>query len=214
LVGSRVDFQGIHVGRVTNVRFVGGRTEVLITVDPDLAPIQGGTAARLDRTFVTGQATIELFGYAEGDVALAEDSVIEATPSMGAVMVEALPDLLRAARGTLDELTMSSLAFRQVLSPDNAERMAATVGATHALVTELRAVVNGVGQATEAVSATVAESRRALQRNLQELAVALHEIHGLARDLRTSPSSLMWGRALRERQIPDAGFSDATGRQP
>ena len=64
VVGSKVNFQGVPFGMVSDIRFQSGSTLVELSVDPTRAVIQDITRARLDRLLVTGQA--------EGDEAVPE----------------------------------------------------------------------------------------------------------------------------------------------
>ena len=63
VAGSKVNFQGVPIGVVRDIRFQDGKTVVELRVDPSRATIQDVTTARMDRLLVTGQVTIELEGY-------------------------------------------------------------------------------------------------------------------------------------------------------
>ena len=58
VIGSKVNFQGVPIGVVADMRFQDGKTLVELTVDPSRATIQDLTRARMDRLLVTGQAWI------------------------------------------------------------------------------------------------------------------------------------------------------------
>ena len=47
VVGSKVNFQGVPIGMVRDIRFQGGRTKVELSIDPHRAEIQDITKARL-----------------------------------------------------------------------------------------------------------------------------------------------------------------------
>lgn len=110
VAGSPVNFQGVRIGRVEDMRFVSGRTEVQIAVDPAKAPIQKTTVASLDRAWVTGQVTIELQGWTELGDALPEYGLIAAELSPGAKVMQSMPEVVARATEIIGEF--SSVARR------------------------------------------------------------------------------------------------------
>jgi phospholipid/cholesterol/gamma-HCH transport system substrate-binding protein len=279
LVGSRVNFQGISVGSVEDVRFDRGQTQVLVGVDLERCVIQKETQARIDRAWVTGQVTIELEGYDLRARDLAEGETILARPSVGAIVSNSIPEVVETLGATLEELRRLSLAARQFLNEDNAllvkgllkdsqttlqvmrqdmdtltrrldqdggrllastqklldenggresgladraegafqsfhatcDRLTALMGdpmkddaTVTAMITELRGAVRLLGQGMTELNLVVTDNRERVRRGLTELNTALAEVRGLVRELRATPSALLFGRDQRERAIPDA----------
>jgi phospholipid/cholesterol/gamma-HCH transport system substrate-binding protein len=124
VVGSKVNFQGVPIGSVSDIRFQAGRTSVEILVDPGRAEIQDVTVARLDRLLVTGQVTIELEGYAAGAAALPVGSHIEAASTDP---IQELKTSLPAVLQRLDTVLARGLTTLErvdrVLSDANLERL-------------------------------------------------------------------------------------------
>ena len=130
--GSPVNFQGVQIGAVSDIRFVGGITEVTIDVDPELAPIQTVTRASLDRAWVTGQVTVELGGWEKGGDPLPEYGTIPASLSAGAVVMRSLPEVMGRVTEILEEFEGVAKRLNRVLEPDS------VVGDARGLLADLR----------------------------------------------------------------------------
>lgn len=120
VIGSPVNFQGVKIGSVVDVRFVGGLTEVTIRVDPNKAPIQTATSASLDRAWVTGQVTIELGGWHPDGVSLPEYGVIEAELSPGAVVMQSLPEVVERVGEILEQFDGAARGLNRLMRSDSA----------------------------------------------------------------------------------------------
>jgi phospholipid/cholesterol/gamma-HCH transport system substrate-binding protein len=119
VIGSKVNFQGIPVGAVADIRFEQGKTRVEIAIDPVKAPVQDVTIARMDRLMITGQVTVELEGYREDGEALAAGGMIPPRRSAFDEFAQSLPEVV----ADVDELlvSMKSLIDRlaSTLDEDN-----------------------------------------------------------------------------------------------
>jgi len=93
-IGSRVNFQGVPIGMVKDIRFQNGRTLVEISVDPSKADIQDLTRARLDRLLVTGQVTVELEGYGPEGTSLQPGQFVQPKVDPINQLTRTLPELV------------------------------------------------------------------------------------------------------------------------
>lgn len=120
VVGSKVNFQGIPIGSVADIRFVGGKTQVQIMVDPERAQIQDVTVARMDRLMVTGQVTIELEGYSAEGKPIPIGGLIPPRKSAFDEFAQSLPEVV----GNADQLLISlrDLVDRAALVLDETNR--------------------------------------------------------------------------------------------
>ncbi|MCA8970648.1 MAG: MCE family protein [Planctomycetes bacterium] len=119
VTGSPVNFQGVRIGRVRDMRFVSGRTEVEIAVDPTKAPIQASTVASLDRAWVTGQVTIELTGWNEHGEVLPEYGLIAAELSPGAKVLQSMPEVISNMTEIFGEFSRVAQRIGDLLDEDS-----------------------------------------------------------------------------------------------
>ncbi len=122
VVGSPVNFQGVRVGTVADMRFAKGRTEVTIEVDPEKGPIQTCTRASLDRAWVTGQVTVELKGWEEGGEPLPELGVIPSELSPVALVARTLPGVMGRTETIFQEYAELGRRLNLLLGEENRER--------------------------------------------------------------------------------------------
>jgi ABC-type transporter Mla subunit MlaD len=94
VIGSKVNFQGVPFGAVSDMRFQDGRTLVEISVDPKRAEIQDLTRARLDRLLVTGQVTVELEGYGPNGQQLPPGSFVKVKQDPITRLAKTAPELV------------------------------------------------------------------------------------------------------------------------
>jgi phospholipid/cholesterol/gamma-HCH transport system substrate-binding protein len=224
VIGSNVNFQGVPIGSVSDIRFQDGYTLVEMSVDPTRAVIQTGTRARLDRLLVTGQVTVELEGFDPRGAELAPGGYVEPIVGPMQQLTASIPETL----ARFDALLERGL--------DVMTRVETLLGEVTPLASELRSSLRGFGErangrldevapliatAQEAL-ARIDDSGRRLNRLLTEaealigasrrpwleavggMREAFSELRMLARNLRNAPSTLLYGRAADERAIPDA----------
>ncbi|GEM_PF-3160575 len=123
VIGSPVNFQGVRIGNVTDMRFSNGVTEVSIEVDPRKAPIQTVTRASLDRAWVTGQVTVELSGYEKDGEEVLEYGLIKASLSPTAQMASSLPQAMQGISSLLANLNRVTQRLGLLLSDANLDRI-------------------------------------------------------------------------------------------
>ena len=124
VIGSSVNFQGVQIGAVTDMRFVNGRTEVVVETDPKRAPITQHCRASLDRAWVTGQVTVELSGWEKGADILPRGALIQAQLSPMSSLAKTLPGILESLTGTLDEYRKVAENINGLLGGENAQAIA------------------------------------------------------------------------------------------
>lgn len=126
VIGSKVNFQGVPIGVVKDIRFQQGRTLVEALVDPTRATIQDVTRARLDRLLVTGQVTVEFEGHARDGKALRPGSFVEAKQDPLHTLTASLPDVVTQAVALLQRLDATAARVETLLGDDN-QRMVGAI---------------------------------------------------------------------------------------
>ncbi len=190
VVGSKVNFQGVPIGAVHDIRFDAGHTLVEIRVDPNKATVQTATRARLDRLLVTGQVTIELEGW-EGEAAsLAEFDLIRSERSDPIEELKTnLPSVLAKVEVLVDRTTDVVARVERFLSPENEARVGRVLDATEkALVAvpdelartsaELRAAIASFRPLADDVRTTLAKFDAAVATEAAPTAQALRAAIG------------------------------------
>lgn len=197
VVGSPVNFQGVRIGRVADMRFVSGQTEVSILVDPSKAPIQDNTVASLDRAWVTGQVTVELKGWEADGEALEEYGIIKAELSPGARVMQSMPELAVHVAAILEDF--GGVAQRlKVLLDDEGPWMHSVEG----LLGDLRRSTQRVHRSTlPAVEAALADARRVtpkLERALEAWTTLAARAESVAGDPQLKSLAVEAGALLRD----------------
>ncbi|MFK7742029.1 MAG: MlaD family protein [Planctomycetota bacterium] len=191
VVGSKVNFQGVPIGVVSDMRFQQGKTLVELRVDPSRAEIQDVTRARMDRLLVTGQVTVELEGFSGEGRPIPPGSFIEPKEDpLNSLMKTSLPEVvaqasrvlarLEAVLGNTEKLLGDGNRGRVEQLLDSGERAASefaerTLPELHALMADARRTVaasQGTAEAATVALESVAASVASLQ-SLQGPATAL-----------------------------------------
>jgi phospholipid/cholesterol/gamma-HCH transport system substrate-binding protein len=206
VIGSKVNFQGVPIGLVRDIRFQAGRTLVEVSVDPTRASIQNLTRARLDRLLVTGQVTVELEGYGPEGRALTEGEFIEPKADPLHSLTGSLPEVVADASRLMQRLDTVLARVERMLGDENQAHLAAVLAnldrATAPLAERLDAVLAPIERAAarladetvpEATAALrdVRATAAAMQRLEGEFAGVAREAHALAAGLRGPAQSAL-----------------------
>ena len=202
VVGSKVNFQGVPIGVVSDMRFQQGLTLVELRVDPARASIQDITRARMDRLLVTGQVTVELEGYGREGRPLPPGAMIEPKEDPLHALTASLPEVVNAAAGVLLRLDRVLARAESALDENNCahltailqhtERAAAelaeqTLPAVSTLIGDMRGVCSNAGDSAQEVTATaqaLAASVASLQSVGREATALLRESRGVVASMR------------------------------
>lgn len=215
VVGSKVNFQGVPIGVVKDMRFQDGKTLVELKVDPSRANIQDITQARMDRLLVTGQVTVELEGYGSTGKSLPPGSFIQPKEDPLHSLTVSLPEVVDRAANVLDRIDRVLQGAEQLLGPDNQQRVATilddvhrlgtavaeeTVPSATAMLRDAQASARSLQELTPEVAAMLRETaalaaglRGPAQAALANFRTALEDVRGLARQLKLAPDSLLFG---------------------
>jgi phospholipid/cholesterol/gamma-HCH transport system substrate-binding protein len=204
VIGSKVNFQGVPIGVVADMRFQDGKTRVELRVDPTRADIQDLTRARMDKLLVTGQVTVELEGYGPTGTSLPPGSYIEPKEDPLHSLTASLPEVVDRAASVLARLDRVLGDAEALLGPHNRARIDAmlanaeaasreiaqrTLPAATAMFTEARATAT---QAT-ATATSAQHAVEALGRLEGELRGVLHEARALAAGVRGPAQAALTG---------------------
>lgn len=222
VVGSKVNFQGVPIGVVADMRFQDGKTLVELRVDPTRANIQDLTRARMDRLLVTGQVTVELEGYGPTGKTLTPGAFIAPKEDPMHALTASLPEVVAQAASVLSRLDAVLAHAEQALGATNQAHLRACLAnverataefadATLPAATAMFARVDAAAQAGQLAigdvrgleqdlalllhetTALVAGVRGPAQSALAGVRTALDDLRGLARQLKLAPDSLLFG---------------------
>jgi ABC-type transporter Mla subunit MlaD len=215
VVGSKVNFQGVPIGVVGDIRFKDGKTLVELRVDPARNPIQYGTTARMDRLLVTGQVTIELEGYGARGKALPPGEYIQPKEDPMHALTASIPEVVDRAADVLARLDGMLERTERLLGDDNLARVATILddlaGAASTLRTETVPEATAALRDGRVAAAQWAKLRDDVQPLLHEatalaqslrgpsqtalasLRQALDDVRALARQLKLAPDSMLFG---------------------
>ena len=204
VVGSKVNFQGVPIGQVADMRFQDGKTLVELRVDPTRAGLQDITRARMDRLLVTGQVTVELEGYGPSGKPLAPGAFVQPKEDPMHQLTASLPEVVDRAASVLarlDRVLGGAEAMLGAANQAHVEAMLAhaetaarelaqhTVPATTAMIDDTRtAMVAAKGTAVSAQQAVDALARLA-----DDARGFVHEAEALAAGVRGPATAALAG---------------------
>lgn len=183
VIGSKVNFQGVPVGLVRDIRFADGLTEVEVSVDPTRAVIQEKTRARLDRLLVTGQVTVELEGWEQGSRPLPPGAVIQPRQDPLHSLTRSLPEVVEEVLHLFGKLEGTVDRLNDVLGDDNRRHLTGILANVETMTAQLPQQLAALQR--EAQSATAA-----IERSLQQIDVLGPEAAGTLTELRQSLQQL------------------------
>lgn len=159
-VGSQVTYRGIPAGRVTDIRIDPERTtQILGTVELDpTIPVTNRTFAQLAPQGITGIFNVELLsdsGFEGPTVSIDEGAQIPARPSTLQRLASDAPELVAEAAALVREA-------RQLLRPENIERISNTLANIELLSTEIANRRQQVGEVLDAAGGLVDDVRATL----------------------------------------------------
>lgn len=200
VIGSKVNFQGVPIGIVRDIRFANGLTEVELSVDPSRAVVQDVTKARLDRLLVTGQVTVELEGYDPKARTLQPGAVIQPKQDPLHSLTKSLPEVVEEVLQVFGKLEQTVDRVNDLLGDDNRGHVGAILANVETTTARLPGQLDALtAQATKAVAAVDAslqqlagigpEARQALV----ELKGSLQQLSGAATGLAEDTHSLLNG---------------------
>ena len=194
VVGSRVNFQGVPIGVVADMRFQDGKTLVELRVDPTRANVQDITCARMDRLLVTGQVTVELEGYGPGGRSLPPGAFIQPKEDPLQALTASLPDVVAQASGVMARLERVLAGAERLLSEENQAHVTAVLAnaerATRQIDERTLPAVQSLLHETTALAAGV---RGPAQSALAGMRATLDDLRRLVRQLKLAPDSLLFG---------------------
>jgi phospholipid/cholesterol/gamma-HCH transport system substrate-binding protein len=200
VVGSKVNFQGVPIGAVRDIRFQDGKTVVELRVDPTRASIQDLTTARMDRLLVTGQVTIELEGYGAAGKPLAPGSFIQTRNDPLSSLTANVPEVVDRVLARADPLLGDDNQARVRSVLDGLDRAVAgiadgAVPEAHALLRDARtAVLPAAAAALQDVRGSVLPEATAALRDVRAAAAGVQRLEAegtaLAREIAAVAGSL------------------------
>jgi len=222
VVGSKVNFQGVPIGVVGDIRFQDGKTLVELRVDPTRACIQDLSTARMDRLLVTGQVTIELEGYGPKGKPLPPGSFIKPREDPLHSLTGSIPEVVDRAADVLARLDGMLVRAEILLGDENQAKVSSildhlaaasgnlanasgvidktVVPEALALLQQARTTAAQWGSLQPEMTAFAREAtalaaslRGPVQQALAGLRQTLDDVRALARQLKLAPDSLLFG---------------------
>lgn len=191
--GSAVRYQGIPIGTVTDLRVdpeTVSRVRVTFEVNGD-TPIKADSIASIELQGLTGGAYVQIAGGTADSPLLRETDhkgipVIRSRPSNLAAALDTTPQILARVLELTDRLSSG------LLSPENVQAMADTLGNARQVSADVAAATRGLDGTTRELSGVLAELNRTVQtvgphldqtvvqagRSMATLTTDLHELTG------------------------------------
>ena len=186
VVGSKVNFLGVPIGVVADLRFQDGKTLVELRVDPTRANVQDLTRARMDRLLVTGQVTVELEGYGSNGKSLPPGEFIQCKEDPLHSLTASLPEVVDQAASVLARLDAVLAATATVLGAQNQAHLTATLGNFERASAELAERTLPLATALLADAREAVQSTKGVATSAQDALAVLgrleHDLQGLLRE--------------------------------
>lgn len=179
VVGSKVNFQGVPAGAVTDIRFADGHSLVEIEVGADQCVVQEVTRARIDRLLVTGQVTIELQGYESGGKRLAAGALIPPAANLMDEFTKSLPDVVDSVPAAIREAGTLLGKLNAVLDDDNCKRIDRILVQIEVATGKLPRAIDAVAAPAERAARELSDVLRRADATLAEARLAIGDVRGL-----------------------------------
>lgn len=179
VVGSKVNFQGVPAGVVTDIRFADGQSLVEIEVGADQCVVQPVTRARLDRLLVTGQVTIELEGYERDKPRQPSGSMIEPAQNPMGELAKSLPNMLDSVPVVLRQLDALLGKLNGLFDVRNTEHVAAVLANVDAATARLPALLDSLQGTAALVQSELPKMREAVDATLAEVRAGARDARGV-----------------------------------
>ena len=159
--GSAVEYSGIKVGDVVNLRLDPNdprvvRVRIRVTTD---TPVKDDTGARLGLANITGNALIRLYGGSP------DSSPLKGTEKKPALIVadrSALNKLFANSESLLQNVNLFVQNINSMFSEENTQRVAATLSNVESITTALAAREDDLQGIAEGLHQTIEESRKSM----------------------------------------------------
>jgi len=179
VVGSKVNFQGVPAGAVTDIRFADGQSLVEVRVGADQGVVQDVTRARLDRLLVTGQVTIELEGYESGRDRLAAGAFIQPTQNPMSELTKSLPGVVDSVPLVLREVHDLVARLNGLLDDDNCLRIDRTLANLERATSRLPGAIDAVARPVERAALELTDVMKQADAALYEVRAGVGELRAL-----------------------------------
>lgn len=177
--GSKVNFQGVPAGAVTDIRFADGQSLVEIEVGADQCVVQDATRARLDRLLVTGQVTIELEGYHRGQPRQPSGSVIPPTQNPIGELTKSLPSVVDSVPVVLRQFEELLVRLNHLLDTENSDRIASILTNVDLASARLPAMLDSLQATSMQLGADVPRLRQAAEATLAQISASAAQAESL-----------------------------------
>lgn len=159
--GSAVEYSGIKVGDVVNLRLDPNdprvvRVRIRVTTD---TPVKDDTGARLGLANITGNALIRLYGGSPDSSPLKGN---EKKPALIVADRSALNQLFANSESLLQDVNLFVQNINSMFSEENTQRVAATLSNVESITTALAAREDDLQGIAEGLHQTIDESRRSM----------------------------------------------------
>lgn len=206
VVGSKVNFQGVPAGAVSDIRFVDGQSLVEITVGADQGMVQDVTRARLDRLLVTGQVTVELEGYESGRPRLASGAQIEPVQNPMDALTRSLPDAVDSVPLVMREVHLLVGRLNTLLGEENCQRIEHVILNLERASGRLPRAIDAVAGPVERAALELVDVLKQADATLYEVRSGIGELRALvagdaAQQLLTSVSDTVTRLAASQRDL-------------